>query len=95
MLAKGHRDRSPLRSRSIISQHLPTRSTMRPTPWPLQQRLCIEPHEPKRTLCPECLGMSVCSHNSDGAKKSNVSHSLACPGPLLTLLLLSKDARCC
>lgn len=95
MLARGHRDRSPLRSRSIISQHLPTRSTMRPPPGHCSNDYVSNPTSPNE---PSVLSAWVCQFVPTilvAPKKSNVSHSLACPGPLLTLLLLSKDARCC
>ena len=38
----------------------------------------------------------LCSHNSAGAKESNVSHSLALPGSVTHAPALpSKDAACC
>lgn len=67
MLARGHRDRSPLRSRSIISQHLPTRSTMRPPPGHCRTHYVSTPRAQTNPM-DECSGTPVCSHNSAGAK---------------------------
>lgn len=93
----GHRDRSPPRSRSIISQQLPTRSTMRP-PWPLQQyyvyvcNVCIQtPREPRRTLSlslcvslylSECVGTPSVFPQFCRRQKIKCKSFVGLPGPV-------------